>query len=386
MKICYFGTYDDHYPRNRILISGLARAGLEVTQCHAGLWKDTSAKMKAASSGWFNLGLIWRLVSTYPKLIRDFLRREKVDVMFVGYTGQFDMVFAKIAARLKGVPVVFDAFLSLYDSFVFDRKIVREGSLKARFLYWADKISCQLADIVLLDTEAHINYFVDTFKLPRSKFRRIFIGADDTVFYPREKIKKENDPFLIIHYGKYIPLHGLPYVVKAAKELESDPEIRFRFIGAGDEYERVVSLAKELKVTNIDFVRFLPPEELVDHIAEADVCLGIFGDTDKAARVIPNKVYECMAMGKPVITADSPASREFLSDGENCLFCRLADPSSIASAILRLKKDPLLRQRIAEAGYQLFRDHAAPTPLGREVGNILIADCGLRNKKIRDGS
>lgn len=374
MKICYFGTYDDHYPRNRILISGLTRSGLEVTQCHAGLWKDTAAKMAAASSRWGSLSLIWRLVKIYPKLIRDFLHTEKVDFLFVGYTGQFDMFFAKIAAKLKGVPVVFDAFLSLYDSLVFDRKVVKEGSLKARFLYWADKLSCQLADLVLLDTEAHIDYFVDTFKVPKAKFRRILIGADDTIFYPRnppgKPIKKDNS-FLVIHYGKYIPLHGLPYVVKAAKELESDPEIQFRFIGAGDEYERVVSLTKELKVANIDFIQFLPQEELVNHIAEADVCLGIFGDTDKAARVIPNKVYECMAMARPVITADSPASREFLSDGENCLFCRLADPSSIAEAILRLKKDLSLRQRIAEAGYQLFRDYAAPAPLGREVENIL---------------
>ncbi|MEW5766484.1 MAG: glycosyltransferase family 4 protein [bacterium] len=370
MKICYFGTYDDHYPRNRILISGLTQAGFEVAQCHAGLWKDTAAKMAAASSKWGSLSLIWRLVKIYPKLIWDLLHTEKVDYLFVGYTGQFDMFWAKIAAKLKGVPVVFDAFLSLYDSLVFDRRVVKEGSLKARFLYWADKISCQLADLVLLDTEAHIDYFVKTFKVPRSKFRRILIGADDTIFYPREQIKKDNS-FLVIHYGKYIPLHGLPYVVKAAKELESDPAIRFRFIGAGDEYERVFSLAKELKVTNIDFIRFLPPEELVDHIAEADVCLGIFGDTDKAARVIPNKVYECMAMAKPVITADSPASREFLTDGENCLFCRLADSSSIAEAILRLKKDPSLRRRIAEAGYRLFHDYAAPAPLGREVGNIL---------------
>jgi glycosyltransferase involved in cell wall biosynthesis len=69
-----------------------------------------------------------------------------------------------------------------------------------------------------------------------------------------------------------------------------------------------------LELQNVEFIEFLEQKELTQYIHHADICLGIFGETEKAKRVIPNKVYEAMAMKKPVITGNSPAAREFLKN------------------------------------------------------------------------
>lgn len=371
MKVCYWGTYDKEYPRNKTIILGLRKNGVEVIECHEPIWKSTQEKIAKASSGWLDIKLIGRWIIVYLKLIfRFFKEKERFDFIFIGYSGHFDIFLAKILSKIKKIPLVFDAFLSIYEAFVVDRPAIKPNSVKAKILYWVDKYSCKLADIVLLDTNEHINYFCHTFNLSQARFRRSFIGASEALFYPREPTKKK-DSFLVIHFGRYIPLHGLTYIVKAAKELESYKDIYFQFIGSGEEYESTVKLAKELGLKRVEFIEFVKPQELVNYISKADICLGIFGHTDKAKRVIPNKVYEALAMAKPVITGNSPAANELLTDKENCLLGEMANPQAIANSILYLKNDENLKTKIAKNGYELFKNKASAEVLGREIKEIL---------------
>ncbi len=171
MKICYWGTYDREYPRNKILISGLKKNKAEVVECNVTIWRDTAEKMAAASSGWANLKILHRWFFAYLLLIRRFAAIKDIDVLFIGYSGHFDVFVAFILCKMRKVPMVFDAFLSLYDSLVFDRKIVKKNSLKSAFLYYLDKYACRLADLVLLDTDQHIDYFVPQFNLRKRSSR-----------------------------------------------------------------------------------------------------------------------------------------------------------------------------------------------------------------------
>lgn len=370
MKVCYFGTYDKEYPRNKTIILGLKKNNIEVVECHEAIWKTTQEKIDKASSGWLDIRLILRWIIIYLKLIVRFFKQKKVNFIIVGYSGHFDVFVAKFVSIISKTPLVFDAFLSLYEAFVVDRPTIKPNSIKAKLLYLVDKYSCKLADIVLLDTDEHINYFCNTFNLKREKFIRSFIGANDEVFYPRKLINKK-DKFIVLHFGRYIPLHGLKYIIQAAKELEGYNDIYFQLIGEGEEYSTTVKLANELKLKNIEFIKYVLPEKLIDYIAYADICLGIFGDTDKAKRVIPNKVYEALAMRKPVITGNSAAANELLKDKENCILCEMANPKAIANAILLLKNTPNLREKIAENGYKLFITTASSQILGRQIKEIL---------------
>lgn len=372
MKICYWGTYDRGYPRNQTIIRGLRANGVEVAELNEPLWKNTKEKLERASSWWKDPAFLLRWAALYFKLAFRLLREKNVDFIFVGYAGHFDIFPARLLSALTGKPLVFDAFLSIYEAFTSDRSTVAPGSLRARALYLVDKYSCLLSDVVLLDTDEHIKYFCSTFGLPREKFVRSFIGASEDAFPPLPAAPQEGR-FLVLHFGRYIPLHGLKHIVRAAKELEAHGDIHFRFIGSGEELEATLRLAKELGLKRAEFIEFIKPAELVKHIAQADVCLGIFGETEKAARVIPNKVYEAMAMKRPVLTGRSPAAAELLTDQEDCLLCGMADPAAIAAALLRLKSEPGLRLKIAENGRRLFEKKACGKVLGREILEMLGA-------------
>ncbi len=370
MRVCYFGTYDIDRSRNRVIIEGLRQNGVEVIECHAELWRDTADKIEAVRGGLFAPRLWRRFLVSYLRLLKEYARVGHYDVMMVGYAGHFDMLLAKLLAILARKPLAFDIFIPLTEIIVEDRRLARRSSLLARMVYLVDKLSCRLADLVLLDTEAHARYLHDEFGVDRGKLRWAYVGAEDIYCRHRQPPRRgDREPFRVLYFGQYIPLHGVNYVVEAAKVLEGYPDISFELVGDGQTYDEVASLAERLQVKNVTFHRtWLSPEALIaEHILPADVCLGIFGDTPQAKRVVPNKVFVALAMGKPVITGDSPAAREVLAHKENALLCEMANPQALAQAILSLKRDRALRERIAERGQELFRERFSPKSIGATV-------------------
>ena len=371
MKVCLFGTYEEEYPRNRTMLAGLlSGCDVEVVHCHYPLWKGKTHKFGDVSGAAGVLRKAWLYLRAYFRISFRYLRGPRCDLIYVGYPGQLDVIVARVLTLVKPAPIVFDAFLSLYDSFVRDRKAVRRGSLSARLLFLLDRYACMWADAVVLDTEAHIEYFINEFGVAHCKFRRIFIGADDSIFRPGRG-KVEQGPFLVGFIGKFIPLHGLEHVIGAAKLLDPDGDIRFVVAGEGQTKEGIRRLADEVGAGNVFFEGWVPYEEVPAFLARMDVCLGIFGDTDKAARVIPNKVFEAMAMKKPVITRKGPAVDELLADGRDALLCEPADPKSLADAIRRLKRDGALRRAVAEGGRVTFTAACGSENVSRQLGKII---------------
>ncbi len=162
----------------------------------------------------------------------------------------------------------------------------------------------------------------------------------------------EEKTHLVLFWGTFIPLQGVSYIRAAAELLKNEKNIDIRLIG--ETYR-------------------LPHEQLVPLIRTADICLGIFGDTDKTTRVIPNKVYEAIAMRKAVISADTPAIRELFTDRENILLCERANAEMLAEKILELCHDPALRDRIAEGGYRLYQQQTTPKKIGEALYHMLCA-------------
>jgi glycosyltransferase involved in cell wall biosynthesis len=371
VRICYFGTYEQDYVRNRTVIEGLRKNGCEVQECHVPLWErqrdKTGGYLKAVSLAIraVEVGLAYvRLLFIYLFTVRPY------DVLMVGYIGHLDMPLAWLLSRIPRRPLVFNPLVSLYDTLVDDRAVFSERSIMGRFLHGLDVWSCRAADLVLLDTDQHISYFVETFGLPRSKFLRVFVGVDESVFNHRMERPGDSD-FRIIFVGKYTPLHGIDTMIQAAKLLSNEPTIRFQFIGSGQLSNKIQSLCQQLKVTNVTFSDWVPYADLPDTIAQSDICLGIVGTTDKASRVIPGKVFWAMSMGRPVLTGDSPATRELLTDGENALLCKRGDPESLSRAILRARNDPDLLKRIGRRGRETYLAHASEQRIGETVVGAL---------------
>jgi len=354
-----FGTYEASYDRNRVLIGGMREAGIEVIECHVPLWESMRYKTSAFKGPAQYVVIAAKLAMAYAKLGFRYLAAPPHDIVFVGYLGHFDVFPARVLSWLRRKPLVFDAFVSLYDTSVEDRKVFARGSLSATLLRLVDKWSCKLSDLVLLDTHQHIEYFCEELDLDPSKFQRVLVGADPA-YAAKEPVAPREDRFVVLHYSKFAPLHGMQYILDAAYQLRNDPEIVFKIVGGGQTYTESKAYAERLGLDNLELIPWLEPEQLRQAMSEAQVCLGIFGDTSKARRVVPNKVYQCLAAGAAVVTGRSPASEELLVDGEHALLCEMASGKAIAEAILDLKRAPALRKRLGANGARLFRERYMP--------------------------
>jgi len=349
MKICYFGTYDPIYTRNRLLIQGLRENGVEVVECRT---PQTANKLKK-----------------YKELIKRHKQVKKegnYDVMVVGFAGHAIMPLAWLLARLNKKKVVLDLFVSEYDSVILDRKAYPKLSLPA-FKFWLlDWLSCQLASLCLLDADEHNRFISQAFKIKPEKFKTIILSCDQKIFYPRSS--PESDKFIIHYHGSYSPIQGVSYIVKAAKILEADPAIKINIVGKLKNHQKEINLAEELKLKNVNFIDFMPYEQLAEQMAKADIALGMFGDTDKAMHCSAFKIVEAMASRLAVVTGDTPALRELSPDESKptCLFCRMADAKDLADKILELKNNQGRRDKIAENGYQFYLKYLTPQATGAE--------------------
>ncbi|MBI4117380.1 MAG: glycosyltransferase [Parcubacteria group bacterium] len=350
MIVCYFGIYSSNYTRNKVNIKGLQENGVKVIECRS----DEPGRFRK----------YWDLFCKHWPL------RNHYDVMIVGFHGHAMMPLAWLCAKvISQKKLIWDAFVSTYDTTVFDRKKARPGSFKA-FKHWLiDWLGCVLADTVLLDADAHGKYFAETFHIRPDKFKTLPVGCDDEIMYPRKQ-NKNTEKFLVHFHGTYISAQGIPYIIEAAKLLE-DKGIEFNIIGKLGTYIKALETAKDLNVKNINFIDFMPYEKLAEHLAMADVCLGMFGITDKAMRTGAFKLVEGLAMKKPVITAETPAMKEIFTDRENILFCRPASGRDLADKILELKNNEDLRNKIAENGYKLYKEKLTPRALGLDLLNII---------------
>lgn len=323
MTILFFGNYIPDYPRIVVLKKGLQAHGVKILECHT---------RKTGLAKFFDLYRQHRLV------------KDNYDALLVTM-GAYSLVpFARLLTKKK---LIFDAFVSL--------KLTHEDRGKSGGAFW-DIVGCRHADLVLLDTNAQIDYFVSQYKLPREKFVRIPVSTDLDVFNPHYRLEIRDYRFIVHWHGHIVPFHGLQVVIEAAKLLKDRKDIEFRIT------TRFNKAYEEIKKQASENVKFFPETSyagLAEAINGSDICLGIFGANKKAEMVIPNKIFEAVACKKTVITRDSPAVREWF-DETSMKLIRPNNPEELAAAILELKNDQNKMILLADKAHEIFLSSLMP--------------------------
>ena len=350
MRVLYFGTYERDYPRNAQVISALRRAGVEVVERHVGVWENSRQNWSAGPVAAARLALAELRLLRRP--------REEFDAVLVGYPGHFDLPAARRTAR--GRPVVFNPLVSLSDTLVADRGRFRDGSLPARTLARIDRRALRSADLVVADTRANAEHLAELADLPPERIEVCFVGAEERLFKPGWA---PVDPFTALFVGKLIPLHGLETILAAAR---AAPELHFRIVGSG----QLGDLIRK-RPENVEWVPWVEYERLPAELHRAGCALGIFGTSDKAMRVIPNKAFQALACGTPLVTADTPAARELLVQDESALLVPAGEPEALAAALRTLQANPELAQRLGRGGRAAYEAQASEQVLGAQWRGLL---------------
>jgi glycosyltransferase involved in cell wall biosynthesis len=322
--VLWWGRFDADYSRNRILRDLLPELG-------------------------------WRVVDFHPRFSgpadwEALLRKlPRPDLVWVPCFRQRDLAAASRWARARQVPLLFDPLISAYDKLVFERKKAPEGSAKAlRALKW-ERDLFQRADILLADTREHARFFCDTLEVDTQRVHVVFVGAEEALFQPGPVLEKPvGGPMEVLFYGSFILLQGTSVIIEAAR-LYQGPPLRWTLIGAGPELAARKQAAAGLP--NVHFEPWVDYQALPERIRRADILLGVFGATPKAGRVIPNKVFQALACGKPLITRRAAAYPEALADmpGQGIVWVPPGDAAALATTLAELAANP---HSLAEMGQQ----------------------------------
>ena len=327
------------------MISCLRGAGVDVVERHASVWDARRHKWS------LGIGAAARLALAETRLLFG-SRPFGFDALIVGYPGHFDMPTAKRIAR--GRPVIFNPLVSLHETLVEDRGRFAAGSAQARFLRRVDRIALRHADLVVADTGENARHLAELGALPAERLAVCFVGAEEWLFRPGPR---PPESFHALFVGKLIPLHGLETILAAARLA---PEIPFRVVGSG----QLDALLRQ-RPPNVEWIEWVDYERLPEEVQRAGCALGVFGTSAKAGRVIPNKAFQALACGTPLITADTAGARELLRDGESALLVPPGDPEALAAAVRRVAGEPELAQSIGAGGLAAYRAQASEEVLGQ---------------------
>lgn len=271
--------------------------------------------------------------------VEAMLRRiERPSLVWVPCFRQRDAEAAVKWARRTGVPAIFDPLISAYDKQVFEHQKFAPESAQGRALRdWEARLMQQF-DLVIADTECHAEFFRDCFGLSKNRVAVIPVGAEEAVFTPRP-MQEISGRVRVMFYGSFIGLQGPEVIADACAQV---PEVQWTFVGSGPLLESCQQRTAGL--SNVSWIPWIPYEQLPDRIADAHILLGVFGSSQKAGRVIPNKVYQAMACGRPVVTQHSPAYPQQLLEASpettGVQFVPPGDSGALAAAVRSLAASP----------------------------------------------
>ena len=211
-------------------------------------------------------------------------------------------------------------------------------------LKWLEKL-----ELYLYRKSTRVIVVTDAFKqnitkrgIPEDKIHVIKNGANLTLFKPRStdnSIKQKlniNGSFVVGYIGTHGLAHSLSFIVRSLKKIKDD-NIKFLFIGDGAEKENVVKLAKSLALPNAIFSDPVQKSDVPDYLSIVDVALVPLKKSDTFKSVIPSKIFESAAMGKPILLGVDGESRNIIEKYDAGLFFEPENEEDFIDKVIQIK-------------------------------------------------
>ena len=321
--ILWWGRSDPNYSRNRIIRKQLKNLNYEILD-------------------------FYPLVSRFGYIEALLKKIKRTDFVWVPCFRQRDILSASKWCLNKNIKLIIDPLISSWDKQTYEKEKIlnqkQSDALKKKESFLFNK-----ADFVLADTNLHANLFQKKLCVDKNKIFTVYVGAEDSLFNILPSQNNIRKKFEILFYGSFLPLHGSEIIIKAAKFFGKNNDIRWTLLGAGPDLPKCKELAKDCP--NIFFEEKIEFTKLSSRIKKADLLLGIFGNSNKAGNVIPNKVFQSLASGKTVISRKSNAyPKKLLNLNNGIIFIEPNNPKALYKAVLKITEDKrFLRRSNAQA-------------------------------------
>jgi glycosyltransferase involved in cell wall biosynthesis len=329
-------------------------------------------------------------VYTYPALHRSFAHRlfaffsfmaisfiaglkvKDVDVVWGTSPPIFQGVTAWALARLKRVSFLFEV-RDLWPSFAVEIGVLKQPIL----IYaseWLEKVLFRKADLVMVNSPGFIDHVRSK---GAHKIELVPNGSDIGMFDPddvglnfRKSLNLENK-LIVLYAGALGISNNLEVVLEAADLLRDNPKVVIVLLGDGKEKSALMTRAAKMGLENVKFVPPIPKNEMPGALAAADMCLAILKPIPLYATVYPNKVFDYMAAGRPVILAIDGVIRQVVEKAEAGITVPPGDPHALAASIITLANDKQLRIEMGKKGRMTVETHFNRPYLAEKLEKIL---------------
>jgi len=354
-RVLWWGRFDPGYSRNRVLRGLLPRLGWDIVDFHPRF-------------------------SPLADIEARFMRFGNLDIVWVPCFRQRDLAAASRWAKHHGIPLLFDPLISAYDKQVFERKKYPPHSRQAKRLHRWEESLFNRSDILLADTQAHADYFSEEFGVSPDRIKMVYVGAEAPLFHPAPMPDHaDGSPVEALFYGSFIELQAPQIIVEAAR-IYDGPPVRWTLLGKGPLRAECERLARGLD--NVCFENPVPYAHLPARIHQADVLLGVFDAGAKAGRVIPNKVFQALACGRPVVTRNSAAYPAGLAEGSDSglNWVEPGNPGDLARGVAQLAQRLLGGAGLGRLAFDLYRGNFSEAVIAEQLRDALASAQALRSR------
>lgn len=304
---------------------------------------------------------VHRVLSFFSFMVSSFLAGlgvRKVDLVWGTSPPIFQGVTAWLLARLKGVPFLFE-IRDLWPAFAIAVGVLRNPVL-VRLSLWLERFLYRRADRVMVNSPG----FIDHVTARGARWVELVPnGAEPQMFDPqadggafRAQHRMEGK-FVILYAGAHGMSNDLSMLLQAADRLRGEPEILFTLVGDGKEKARLQEQAEALKLTNILFLPPVAKVAMCDVLAGSDACVAILKPLDLYKTTYPNKVFDYMAAGRPVILAIDGVIREVVDRAGCGIAVPPGDSAALAEAVRSLAGDRQHARAMGQAGRIYVEKH-----------------------------
>ena len=287
----------------------------------------------------------WRIVSFFSFMFSSVwtaLSVQDADLI-MGTTPQiFQAVSAWFVASVRRKPFLLEV-RDLWPEFGVSMGVIKNPIVIA-LARWLERFLYAHATHILVNSPAYKEYMLGI-GVPERKITFIPYGTDIDMFNPnvdgssiREKFGL-NDKFLVVYAGALGQANDIYTVLRAAKRLNNESQIRIVFFGDGKERTNLQLEAQKLELENVLFAGVCPKREMPFVIASSDVCLAILQDVPMFRTTYPNKVFDYMAAARATVLVIDGVVREVIESSKGGVFVQPGNDELLAKTILELSKD-----------------------------------------------
>jgi len=328
-------------------------------------------------------------VYTYPALHKNFVHRtisyisfmitaffkaltiKKVDIIWGTSPPIFQAFTAWLISAIKGATFLLE-IRDLWPAFAMSVGVLK-NPLLIRMSLWLESFLYRKADHVVVNSPGYIQHVHEK---GATRVTLVPNGADISLF-PTEgaqEIRKNlgwPDEFIVLYAGAHGMSNDLDTLLRAAQILKSQPDLRFILIGDGKEKGALMQRADVMNLSNLSFHDPVPKSEMGKVLSAADACVAILKPVEMYKTTYPNKVFDYMAAGKPILLAIDGVIRHVVEDAQCGIFCQPGDPQDMAEKVLFLYHHPEKSRQMGKNGRNYLSRHFDRQAIAQKMADLI---------------